>query len=475
MMSRTLRGLVLTASLVAMVALPSAALGADGRTPQVIGGTASSTSAWPFSVALLRASEERSTRAFYCGGTLIGPDTVLTAAHCAFGLGPGDIDVVIGRSRLSSPAGERIPVRQVSWHPGFDFNLLHNDVAILRLERPVAVTPVPLVPAGLEDRWAVGRHGVVLGWGATYSSDLGQTLPDVMRRGSVTFLDDASCAEGLGRLWDGTSQVCATTTDGQNICSGDSGGPLLAYDGVDTWYQVGVASYAYRCASTTSPAGFARIVSLAGWITSSPPPAPTVSTLRVGGTGAVGSPLACVAEVSAGASVEYRWTRNFSVIPDETSPTYVPKDSDVGTFIDCEITVRSAGGWLPASSEGGKAISEEGLPPADRKPPKTRGLGIVCEQRVGRTGKRCFIEVATIDESAVTEVQVVLEGVVAATGRRITRWYDLGTRNGQLWRSRIRKLPVGRYELVARAVDEHGNARPRATSRRTLRLLKPIR
>ena len=182
----------------------------------------------------------------YCGGTLITPSVVLSAAHCA------DDDstpayVIIGKhSRLyyqNEPDVERIDVKKVILHPdhakGFNWinDHLTHDIVLLQLKADSRHTParVNTDPNLLTERNGLGTTLRVMGWGTT---SYAKTRPDELQMADVEYVPNSVCGQSSGlirptstykRSYRGyiTSDMICAASKNKDACSGDSGGPLI--------------------------------------------------------------------------------------------------------------------------------------------------------------------------------------------------------------------------------------------------------
>ncbi|WP_307867656.1 S1 family peptidase [Umezawaea beigongshangensis] len=234
-------------SLVAAAATIAGAItGTAAADVAIVGGAPASIATHPWVVYLVDAGGFQ-----FCGGTLIAPDEVLTAAHCAAGQRPGSLRVVAGREDKQSQQGAVLEVTRIWVHPGFVSADRGDDVALLTLGRETELTPLPL--AGPDDA-ALYEEGVpaeAYGWGRVSE----QGSPSRRLLGVVLPLtSDATCA-GAYPQFDPLAMVCAGEPDGGvDTCQGDSGGPLVAGGKL-----VGVTSWGEGCGRPGRPGVYARV------------------------------------------------------------------------------------------------------------------------------------------------------------------------------------------------------------------------
>ncbi|WP_405528606.1 serine protease [Streptomyces avidinii] len=237
----------------------------------VIGGKPVKVADSPWVVALASRDRFGGTRGGqFCGGVVVAPTRVLTAAHClgtqVLG-GPvesvADFRVIAGRTELRAADGREIAVRGARVNPAYDPVSNAGDLAVLELAESVPAHHVlPMAETGHE-AYGAGTEAAVYGWGDT--SGFGD-YAYALRAAAVTVLADEVCVSAYPGDADGQyraeSMVCAGDSGGgKDACQGDSGGPLVAQGRL-----IGLVSWGRGCGRADSPGVYTRIAPLVDFV-----------------------------------------------------------------------------------------------------------------------------------------------------------------------------------------------------------------
>jgi trypsin len=228
--------------------------------PMIVGGTevdpACPNCKYPFMVSIQSTGY---WGGHFCGGSLVRPDWVITAAHCVQGESASQLRVKIGLHNVNGTTGSETKlVDQIIVHPNYSGNSLDNDYALLHLTTESDFEPIQLITENAHDNEPV--MSTTMGWGATSSGGWGSTYLL-----EVDVPIDNSC--GNYSNWEITNNmVCAGDNNGgEDSCQGDSGGPLIMTNGDGEYELIGIVSWGYGCADAGYPGVYSRIWTRKDW------------------------------------------------------------------------------------------------------------------------------------------------------------------------------------------------------------------
>nr|AFG19435.1 MycH5 [Streptomyces flaveolus] len=197
-----------------------------GIGPAVVGGSPTTVDAYPFMISLRRNGSSFPGQQS-CSMALVGPHTVVGAAHCWLE-NSGDKWFVYGATNLND-TGFRADIKSVWTDPDYHGWQTGHDVAVFTLAQDVPV-PSGIVYPTIATNTSVNTPGTMgkgIGWGKTGAN----TYSDVLRTVDLPVAADSACAQQpvLSSNWksDG-SMLCTGYADGHaGVCVGDSGSPFL--------------------------------------------------------------------------------------------------------------------------------------------------------------------------------------------------------------------------------------------------------
>jgi secreted trypsin-like serine protease len=258
------RAVTTVLGLISAAAGPFAAAPPAAADSVVVGGQPAKISDAPWAVALSSRDRFGGTRAGqFCGGVVVAPTQVLTAAHClgrdVLGGEPSevtDLKVIAGRSALRGEGGQEVRITSTWISPDYDPRTNANDLAVLTLATALPQTSVIRAARPGDEAEAPGTEADVYGWGDTTGNG---TYASVLRSARVEVLPDTSCKRAypgfFGAAYRADTMLCAgDPRGGKDACQGDSGGPLVAGGRL-----IGLVSWGSGCGQAGNPGVYTRV------------------------------------------------------------------------------------------------------------------------------------------------------------------------------------------------------------------------
>lgn len=243
---------------------------------RVVGGVEAEAHSWPWSVALLRFN------GYFCGGSLIDEEWVLTAAHCVYGREDqaSFTEAVLGEHDRSvdEKSEQKFTVAKIISHANYSSNTLDNDIAMIKLQKKVTLKkdsygyPDKIGLVCLPKQGEAANTDdlcYITGWGKTTGD--GESSQILMEAELPTVTNEVCSKKNT--KWGGTAitknMLCAGQRPGTKMsgCHGDSGGPYVCNRSGRKWTLTGAVSWGSSdCKRSQKYTVFARVSRFRDWI-----------------------------------------------------------------------------------------------------------------------------------------------------------------------------------------------------------------
>ncbi|KAM8709564.1 hypothetical protein ACLKA7_016379 [Drosophila subpalustris] len=238
--------------------MPAVSGSIEGR---ITNGKTASAGQFPYQVGLSFSS---SSGSWWCGGSIIASQWVLTAAHCTSGA--SDVTITYGATvRTVAKLTHKVASSNFIQHASYNSAVLRNDISLIQtpaVSFTSDINKVELPAIASSYSTYAGQKAIASGWGKT--SDSASGVASTLQYDVFNIVSVEVCQATYGSLVASSRVICIATPNKISTCNGDSGGPLVLESGK---ILVGVTSFVSSAGCESgAPAGFTRVTSYLDWI-----------------------------------------------------------------------------------------------------------------------------------------------------------------------------------------------------------------
>ncbi|KAJ8666928.1 hypothetical protein QAD02_008590 [Eretmocerus hayati] len=255
----------------------------SSRQRRVVGSSQVSIFSHPYIASLRNPSNEH-----YCGGSIISPWIILTAAHCLQNYPSETLTVKVGSDHINT-GGSLHRVSKKVLHENYQYRIQTNgrsypvnDIGLLKLESPIALDYSRASTIQLfQKNEQINEYstGIVVGWGLehgrNYAHDVALYLEEqsniwksfqptlhaskYLKAANLQIISRETCSRVSG--YEGLEDQICTYSPGKGSCLGDSGGPLVV-----SGRQAGIISWGEDCNNESAPGVYTEVAAFYDWI-----------------------------------------------------------------------------------------------------------------------------------------------------------------------------------------------------------------
>ncbi|CAF0862212.1 unnamed protein product [Brachionus calyciflorus] len=209
---------------------------------RIIAGYSAKPHSWPWIVSI--RFNNGTSKNHICSGSLIKSQYVLTAANCVNKINISQLSVVAGSHTLDIVLNSlnNFDVLEVYLHPNFSSNGVSDNIAIIKLQKPLNETRKILricLPPNGDETYAYKKNVFVAGWGSTTGIGNRESMSNEIHQAQLKVINKEPACKRYDSF-----VYCVRDPERKksNICYGDAGNPLMIVK-KNKWYLYGIASF----------------------------------------------------------------------------------------------------------------------------------------------------------------------------------------------------------------------------------------